>query len=163
MYTQQTTQFFSGGYSSVFGVGGFGNCVGTVACAADTILFIINGILVPVLFAVAFIVFLYGIARAYIFSIGDAEGVKKGHTLMLWGIIGFVVMISLWGLVNIVANTFGLGGYGAPSTPVSYPIGGTTYGPRPETPTYVERCQVEGNCPEPPTGAPATNQLPEAI
>ncbi len=84
------------------------------------ILSIINTILVPVLFAVAFIVFLWGIAKSYIFSAGNPEEVKKGHKLILWGIVGFAVMISLWGLVNVVVNTFGLGGYNAPRIPTSY-------------------------------------------
>jgi len=88
---------------------------------ANTILYIINSILVPVLFAVAFIVFLYGITKSYIFSRGEPDEVSEGHKLILWGIIGFVVMISVWGLVNVVANTFGLSGYPAQHLPVSYP------------------------------------------
>jgi hypothetical protein len=87
---------------------------------ASTILYIINYVLVPVLFALAFIVFLWGIVVKYIFSAGDAEKVKEGHKLILWGLIGFVVMISLWGLVNVIANTFGLYGVSAPPTPRSY-------------------------------------------
>jgi hypothetical protein len=71
---------------------------------------IINGILVPVLFAIAFIVFLWGVAKAYIISRGNEAEVKKGHTLILWGLIGFAVMLSIWGLVNIVNDTFGLSG-----------------------------------------------------
>lgn len=105
---------FSFSYSS-------GNtCAGTICQLADTILYLINYVAVPVLFALAFIVFLYGIAKAYIFSGGSEDGRKEGHQLVLWGIIGFVVMISLWGLVNVVANTFGLGGYGAPELPQSF-------------------------------------------
>lgn len=87
---------------------------------ASTILYIINYVLVPVLFALAFIVFLYGIAKAYIFSGGDPAKVSEGHKLLMWGIIAFVVMISLWGLVNVVANTFGLYGAPAPCLPNSY-------------------------------------------
>ena len=61
---------------------------------------VINGVLVPVLFAIVFIVFLWGVAKAYIISRGNEAEVKKGHALMLWG----------WGLVNIVDSTFGLSG-----------------------------------------------------
>ena len=75
---------------------------------ADLIFTSVNDILIPVLFAVAFIVFLYGVARAYIFSGGDSTKVAEGHRLILWGIIGFVVMLSVWGLVNILSDTFGL-------------------------------------------------------
>lgn len=149
-FYQSSQTFFSGGVfgGQGFGVGSFGSCTGNIACAANTILYIINGILVPVLFAVAFIVFLYGIARSYIFSRGDVEEVKKGHTLILWGLIAFAVMISVWGLVNVVANTFGLGGYYAPQTPVSYPTSVSTYGGQQSQQTQYVECpkDANGNC-----------------
>ncbi|HUY62760.1 MAG TPA: hypothetical protein VMV50_03160 [Candidatus Paceibacterota bacterium] len=107
-------------FSIGFGVGGGSVCTVGICQVANTILYLINGVFVPVLFAVAFIVFLYGVAKAYIFSGGDPGEVEKGHKLILWGIIAFVVMISLWGLVNVVANTFGLAGYSAPPMPTSY-------------------------------------------
>ncbi|MCX6786599.1 MAG: hypothetical protein NTU85_02145 [Candidatus Kaiserbacteria bacterium] len=118
----------SGGFLGVSGSSGFfgisigsgTGCMGSICALGNTILYLINYVLVPVLFALAFIAFLYGIARAYIFSNGEPEEVKKGHRLVLWGIVGFVVMISLWGLVNVAASTFGLGGYGAPMLPMSY-------------------------------------------
>ncbi|MHB0865436.1 MAG: hypothetical protein ACYC1Y_00810 [Minisyncoccota bacterium] len=101
--------------------GGLFACGSNNICqVASTILYIINFVLVPLLFAIAFIVFLYGITKAYIFSHGDPTEVGKGHRLILWGIVAFVVMISLWGLVNVVANTFGLGGASAPALPTSY-------------------------------------------
>ena len=100
---------------------GSGGCAASgVVCLASKVLYIINYILVPTLFAVAFLVFLWGVAQAYIFSAGDPTKVETGHKLILWGIIGFVVMVSLWGLVNMVSNTFGLSGYGAPALPRSY-------------------------------------------
>lgn len=99
-----------------------GGCTSTICGVAGTILYIINSVLVPLLFAVSFIVFLYGIASAYILHPGDEEAVKKGHKLLLWGIIGFAVMISLWGLVNVVSNTFGLSGDQLQTLPTSYPL-----------------------------------------
>lgn len=77
----------------------------------------VNNILVPALFAIAFIVFLYGIALKYIFSHGDAAKVSEGHRIILWGLIGFVVMISIWGLVNLLGDTLGLGGGVQPDYP----------------------------------------------
>ncbi|MEK7144347.1 MAG: hypothetical protein AAB794_00575 [Patescibacteria group bacterium] len=90
-----------------------------IICIGQTIIGVINTVLVPVVFALAFIVFLWGIAKAYIFNAGEPEEVAKGHKLLLWGIIAFVVMISLWGLVSVVAVTFGLSGVYAPPTPSS--------------------------------------------
>lgn len=123
-YVQGVTTGYTTGFISTsggFGTFGMGTCAnGTIVCVAQTILYLINAVLVPVLFAIAFIVFLYGVFKTYIWSRGDETEVEKGHKLIFWGIIGFVVMISLWGLVNVVANTFGLWGYVAPHTPTSY-------------------------------------------
>jgi hypothetical protein len=92
----------------------------TAICSvASTVLYLINDVAVPVIFALAFIVFIWGVFKAYILSGGDATAVSDGHRLILWGIIGFVVMISLWGLVNLVASTFGLGGQSASDLPSS--------------------------------------------
>ena len=99
------------------GPGGFG-CSATICGIAGTILYIINSILVPILFAVSFVVFLYGVAQRFIFNSDKAS--SEGRNYILWGIVGFAIMVSLWGLVNIVANTFGLQGYYAPDLPTSY-------------------------------------------
>jgi hypothetical protein len=100
---------------------GASTCASSICGIASTLLYLINSVLVPLLFAIAFITFIYGIASAYILSNGNEEKVKAGHKLILWGLIGFVVMISLWGLVYVVSNTFGLAGVGAPMPPTSYP------------------------------------------
>ena len=77
----------------------------------------INTALVPTLVAIAFILFLYGVADAYILHPGDETKLKEGHQYILWGVIGFVVIFSVWGLVNLVASTLGLQGGEAPPTP----------------------------------------------
>lgn len=121
---QFTTNQVTGGMGYI--PTGFGSCIGSscgtgITSVAGTILYLINSVLVPLIFAIAFIVFLYGIAKTYIFSHGEPAEVSKGHQIILWGLIGFVVMVSLWGLVNVVANTFGLNGILSPGTlPRSY-------------------------------------------
>lgn len=97
----------------------FVSCVG-ICSVASNIVYLINSVLVPLLFAVAFLMFLYGVAKTYIFSHGESGEIETGHKIILWGVIGFVVMLSLWGLVNVVANTFGLTGISAPPLPTSY-------------------------------------------
>ncbi len=67
-----------------------------------------NGTLVPLIFALAFLVFLWGMFKTFILGGGDEEGQKKGKQLMMYAIAGFVIMVSLWGIVNLVANGFGL-------------------------------------------------------
>ena len=70
---------------------------------------IINGVLVPVLFAVAFIVFLWGAFKTFILGATSDEVKEEGKSLMLWGLIGFFVMVSIWGLVNILTGTIQFG------------------------------------------------------
>ncbi|HEX7651467.1 MAG TPA: hypothetical protein VF439_02005 [Candidatus Paceibacterota bacterium] len=72
----------------------------------STIINIINNIIVPVLFAVAFIVFIYGAFQVFILGANDEETKTNGRNLMLYGLIGFFVMVSIWGLVNILVGTF---------------------------------------------------------
>lgn len=79
---------------------------------------LINGILVPVLMAIAFIVFLWGVYKYYILGADNETERATGHQFVLWGIIGFVVILAVWGLVNLVAGTFRLPlGGSAPNTP----------------------------------------------
>lgn len=77
----------------------------------------INNVFVPALFAIAFIIFLYGVARAYVFSQGEPVEVAKGHKLILWGIIAFAVMLSVWGLVNIFVTTLNFTSTTVPRVP----------------------------------------------
>lgn len=68
----------------------------------------INFVLLPVVIAVAFIVFIWGIVKAYILKPDDETARKQGHQLILWGIIGFVVIFSVWGIVQIVGSVLNL-------------------------------------------------------
>lgn len=121
-----------GGFGGSLNIGGFcigGNSSGDFSLSSNpaacsriggvfgTIFSIINDMLVPTIFALAFIVFLWGVFTAYILNGGDTEKRAKGHQLILWGLIGFAVMVSIWGLVNVLTNTFDLDGGSAPPPP----------------------------------------------
>lgn len=86
---------------------------------ADAIRFVINDVLVPVLMGVAFIVFLWGVYTHFILDADNEESQRSGRQLVLWSVIGFAIIISIWGLVNVVLSTFGLqvGGH-APPPPI---------------------------------------------
>ncbi|MES2994786.1 MAG: hypothetical protein V4681_02015 [Patescibacteria group bacterium] len=68
----------------------------------------INSIVVPLIFALAFIVFIWGVFIYFIAGGHDEEKKESGKSLMLYGLIGFFVMVSVWGLVNILTGTFNL-------------------------------------------------------
>ena len=64
----------------------------------------IDNILIPLVFTVALLVFLYGMFNYFIVQ-GDNEGAREtGRRLMLWAIVGFVMMVSIWGVVNMIAG-----------------------------------------------------------
>lgn len=60
--------------------------------------------LVPIVIGLGILVFLWGILR-YVLSKSDG-GKGEGRTFMLWGIIALFVMVSIWGLVNILQSSF---------------------------------------------------------
>ena|SRR3989338_3732704 len=68
---------------------------------------IISSAVIPLIFALAVAMFVWGVVQFVIYS--DEEAKKaKGKQFMLWGIIALTVMISVWGLVSILGNTFGV-------------------------------------------------------
>ena len=79
--------------------------VDDLSSAGSLIIDTINNVLVPVIFAVAFIFFLYGAFQTFIVGANNDEAKEKGKNLMLYGLIGFFVMVSVWGLVNILTGS----------------------------------------------------------
>lgn len=66
-----------------------------------------NNTLVPLVFAVAFLVFIWGVFQYFILGAGDETKRETGKSYMLYGIIGFVVMVSVWGIVNLLSSGLG--------------------------------------------------------
>ncbi len=66
----------------------------------------IENILIPIIMGIALLVFLFGILK--FISKGDDETARaQGRQFMFWGIIGLTVMVSVWGLVQILAGSLG--------------------------------------------------------
>lgn len=108
-----TTPFIVAAQTSITNISGVG----------QFIINIINHVLVPVLFAVAFIVFIWGAFKSFILGANDEGEKGEGKKLMLYGLIGFVIMISVWGLVFIITNSLGLSNSG-PQLPTTSGING---------------------------------------
>ncbi len=68
---------------------------------------IVDNIINPVIFlmfAVATIVFAYGIFEM-IWKGGDPDARAQGRNHMIGGVIGMFIMLSAWGIINLIANT----------------------------------------------------------
>ena len=72
----------------------------------------IDNILIPLLFTLALLFFVYGMFRYFILGGASDDNRATGRKIMWWSILGFVLMVSIWGIVNIISS--GLFGNTAP-------------------------------------------------
>jgi hypothetical protein len=98
-----------GKYSTptIYPFGNYGYGGGTPRTFGDfvsLIAYYIN-LIVPVLIGLAVLGLFWGIFRYAFFSQGG-EGIEDAKKIILYGIIGLVVMVSLWGILRLLAQTF---------------------------------------------------------
>lgn len=89
---------------------------GQIGSTFSNLLGFINSVLVPLVFGVALLFFLWGLAR-FILSAGDEAAKESGRRLMIWGIVALAIMASVWGLVRILTDAFGVQRGGTIETP----------------------------------------------
>lgn len=80
------------------------------AANANTILNEISsliGLATPIVVALALLYFFWGLAN-YILNQGDEKKKDQGKHIMIWGIIALFVMVSVWGIINVIQNTFNI-------------------------------------------------------
>ena len=61
--------------------------------------------IISLIIALAVVYFLYAVSK---FVRSDGKERESGKELLVWGIIGIVVMMSVWGIVSIVQSTLEL-------------------------------------------------------
>ena len=76
----------------------------------DRILYFINSILVPFIFAVALLLFIYGMYLYFFYGRSEEDARKTGRNYIIWAVLAFVVMVSVWGIVNLLAGGLNLKG-----------------------------------------------------
>ena len=73
----------------------------------DNVVYLIINPLIGLLFALALAFFVWGGAQL-ILNADSEEGRKKGKDALLWGLIGMFIMASVFGILQVVLNTFGV-------------------------------------------------------
>lgn len=91
-----------------------GNNLGTFL---SSIIGFINSFVIPFIWAIAFVVFIWGIFQYFIAGGADEEKRSQGKQLMVWGVVAFFVMSSVWGIVNVLTGTFQFGNSNTPNYP----------------------------------------------
>jgi len=69
---------------------------------------ILNDAVIPLIFAMAMVMFVWGAVNFFIINGDEAPKREQGRQFMIWGIIALAVMLSVWGLVGILKTTFGI-------------------------------------------------------
>ncbi len=70
----------------------------------------VNGIInviIPFLVGLAVLIIIWGVFN-YISGAGDEEKRAQAKQYIIWGVIGVFIMLSVWGLVSILTNSFSL-------------------------------------------------------
>ncbi len=68
---------------------------------------IINS-LVPIAAALALLAFFWGLAM-YLFNFsGEDKDKKKGRDLMIYGILALFIMVSVWGIAQLLQSSLGI-------------------------------------------------------
>ena len=69
---------------------------------------LLNTVVVPVIFALAFLAFVWGMVNYFFFNAGDETKRAEGRAFILWGLLGMVILFSVWGFVNLLLSTLGI-------------------------------------------------------
>jgi hypothetical protein len=67
---------------------------------------LMNDALIPLLLAIAFITFIYGVFKYFIAASANEEARQQGRVVVVYSLIGFFVLLSAWGILNLLAYQF---------------------------------------------------------
>lgn len=91
-----------------------------LASFGDVIIYLLMGL------AVLYIV--YSSVRYFVMGKEGDEGRREAGMHIFWGLVGLFVIVSLWGLVNILINTFPVNNQVPNTVPSANFIGGSSSG-----------------------------------
>lgn len=90
----------------------FSTNVAYAASGVDSLILNVNRLilnpLISLLFAVAIVYFLYGVFQ-FLTNAENEEAKTTGRNHMIWGIIGIVIMMGVFTILQIVMDTFNIG------------------------------------------------------
>jgi hypothetical protein len=65
------------------------------------------GMIVPVLLTLALVVFFWGLVR-YLWGHGGKADIDGAKRIMKWGLITLFVMVSVWGIIELMQTALGI-------------------------------------------------------
>ena len=97
-------------FTKIFALGGVATVMPTFASAVTlkhtlgTISGVINAI-IPIILALAVLAFFWGL-MTYLFSGDSGDKKSEGINKMVMGIVVIFVMVSIWGIIRVLQQTF---------------------------------------------------------
>lgn len=83
----------------------------TVSDDANTlvvgVLGFITDIVIPLIFIIAVVFFLYGLMK-FVLNAGDEAARETGKSIMIWGTVALFVMLSIFAIIKFLQGTFGV-------------------------------------------------------
>ena len=67
-----------------------------------------NGILVPFMFAIAFLIFVFNAIRFFVLQSTNEDGREKARKLVTYSLLAFVFLFTFWGILNMFVESLGL-------------------------------------------------------
>jgi len=80
----------------------------TVQAAVPSFVNFVNFSVVPLLLIVGFLIFVVNVIRYFVADSANEESRDKAKNLALYAVLGFVIIIIFWGVVNFLVNSTGL-------------------------------------------------------
>lgn len=62
--------------------------------------------IIPFIGTVAFLIFILGVAR-FIKSTGSDKEIKDSKNLLIWGVIGMFILVTIWGIITFLRSELG--------------------------------------------------------
>jgi hypothetical protein len=79
-----------------------------VGSGSTGIIGIMNVVIAPVILALAFLAFVWGVLKYFVFHGGEDKQREEGRQFVLWGLLGMVLLFAVWGVVNLLLSTLGI-------------------------------------------------------
>ena len=76
----------------------------------------LNDFFIPFLLAIAFLFFVINVIRFFVIGSTSEEGREKAKNVAIYSVLAFVLIVTFWGIINLLASSIGLEGCSQPQS-----------------------------------------------
>ena len=69
---------------------------------------IVTGVLIPLAFSLCLLYFFWGVAKYIRTGAGSEKAAEEGRRVMIWGVVGLFIAVSIWGIISFIKNELGV-------------------------------------------------------